>query len=66
MSDTFYKPLTPALRGDINKAIDNNIADLRTCQSNAIVTAQIVGQLALKNLINALPDGYPIPMERRG
>lgn len=66
MSDTFYKPLTPAFRGDINKAIDNNIADLRTCQSNAIVMAQIAGQLALKNLINALPDGYPIPMERRG
>lgn len=45
MSDTFYKPLTPAFRSDINKAIDNNIADLRTCQSNAIVMAQITGQL---------------------
>ena len=41
MSDTFYKPLTPAFRSDINKAIDNNIADLRTCQSNAIVISQI-------------------------
>lgn len=66
MSDTFYKPLTPAFRSDINKAIDNNIADLRTCQSNAIVMAQITGQLALKNLINTLPDGYPMPMKRRG
>lgn len=66
MSDTFYKPLTPAFRSDINKAIDNNIADLSTCQSNAIVMAQITGQLALKNLINTLPDGYPMPMKRRG
>lgn len=66
MSDTFYKPLTPAFRSDINKTIDNNIADLRTCQSNAIVMAQITGQLALKNLINTLPDGYPMPMKRRG
>lgn len=65
MDDTFYKPLTPAFRSDIDKAIDNNIADLSTCQSNAIVSAQIAGQRALKNLINALPDGYPMPMAAR-
>ena len=64
MSDNFYKPLTPKFRTEINIAIDNNIRELQTCESNAFVNAQIIGQKALKNLINGLPDGYPIPMTR--
>ena len=60
MSD-FYKPLTPSLRNDINVATENQIRELETCEKNAFVNAQIVGLNAQKNLINALPDGYPIP-----
>ena len=60
MSD-FYKPLTPSLRKEINVAIENQIRELETCEKNAFVNAQIVGLNAQKNLINALPDGYPIP-----
>lgn len=63
MSDTFYKPLTPELRNNINRSIENNISELQTCRPNAIVNAQICGYNALKNVINALPDGYPIPMK---
>lgn len=66
MSDnTFYKPLTPHLRDRINCSIDRNIEELKTCQSNALVNMQISGQVALKNLIKSLPDGYPIPTERK-
>lgn len=63
MSD-FYKPLTPSFRKDINVAIENQIRELETCEKNAFVNAQIIGLNAQKNLINALPDGYPIPMKK--
>ena len=65
MSDTFYKPLTPELRNNINNSIDNNISELHTCQPNAFVNAQLIGYKALRNIISVLPDGYPVPMERR-
>ena len=64
MSKTFYKPLTPSLRADINISIDKNITELKTCKSNTFVNMQIAGYKAARNLINGLPDGYPIPMER--
>lgn len=63
MSNTFHMPLTPELRNKINRSIENNISELRTCERNSIVNIQIVGNVALKNLINNLPDGYPIPMK---
>lgn len=65
MSDTFYKPLTPELRNNINSSIDSNISELHTCNPNAFVSAQLIGYKALMSIINALPDGYPIPIERR-
>lgn len=64
MSKTFYKPLTPSLRTDINISIDKNIAELKTCKSNTFVNMQIAGYEATIRLINGLPDGYPIPMVR--
>lgn len=64
MSKEFIKPLTPELRSDINVSIDDQIRGLETCQINAFVSAQMCGLSALKNLINALPDGYPIPMNK--
>ena len=64
MQETFYKPLTPSLRADINASIEKSIAELRTCQSNAFVNMQIAGYEQTKRLINGLPDGYPMPMTR--
>lgn len=64
MSKTLYKPLTPSLRTDINISIDKNIAELKTCKSNALVNMQITAYEQTKKLINGLPDGYPMPMER--
>ena len=61
---TNYKPLTPKLRNDILDSINSQLSELNTCQANAFVSVQKVGLNALENLIKALPDGYPIPIEK--
>ena len=58
-----YKPLTPQFRSDILDSINLQVGELNTCQTNAFVSAQMVGLNALQNLIKALPDGYPIPLK---
>lgn len=60
-----YKPLTPMFRSEIQESISSQMQELNTCEDNAFVSAQKVGLTALSNIINALPDGYPIPIERR-
>lgn len=64
MPNTFYKPLTPQVRSEIIGSIDENILELDTCENNGLVMAQKTGYMALRNIINALPDGYLIPFER--
>lgn len=61
---SYYKPLTPQFRSDILDSINSQVNELNTCQTNAFVSIQMVGLNALKNLFKALPDGYPIPIER--
>ena len=61
---TDYKPLTPKFRSEILDSINSQVNELNTCQTNAFVSIQMVGLNALKNLFKALPDGYPIPIER--
>lgn len=61
---TDYKPLTPKFRSEILDSINSQVNELNTCQTNAFVSAQMAGLDALQNLIKALPDGYPIPIER--
>ena len=61
---TDYKPLTPKFRSDILDSINSQVSELNACQENVFVSAQRVGLDALQNLIKALPDGYPIPIER--
>lgn len=60
-----YKPLTPAFRNEIYQSIEDNIIELNACQNNALVSAQRIGLAVLKGLIKSLPDGYPIPVNRR-
>ena len=61
---TNYKPLTPKFRSEILDSINSQVSELNACQENVFVSAQRVGLDALQNLIKALPDGYPIPIER--
>lgn len=65
MKEIFFKPLTPSLRAEINSSIDKNIEELRTCSSNVYVNMQISAYEQIRKTINRLPDGYPMPMERR-
>ena len=61
----FYKTLTPKFRVEIQDSINEQLTDLNTCESNAFVNVQKIGLEMCKNLFNALPDGYPIPMKRK-
>ena len=65
MTDLFYKPLTPDLRQQINDSIRNSVRELNTCQNNVYVNMQKTALNTTKTLIDALPDGYPMPMYRR-
>lgn len=59
-----YKPLTPSLRAKIDDAFDRQVEELKTCEPNALVTAQISAVQAYKRLIHGLPDGYLIPIRK--
>lgn len=59
-----YKTLTPSFRQDIDKGFDEAIAELQTCQSNALVNAQINALQTSKRLIHGLPDGFPMPIRK--
>jgi len=59
-----YKPLTPDFREAINRGIDSNIREFDYCERNAIVNMQIEAYKMLRNIINRLPDGYPIPLKK--
>lgn len=61
---TYYKPLTPEFRAQINESIRSQEIELNTCQNTPYVTVQKIGLQVFENLINALPDGFPLPMER--
>lgn len=60
----YCEPLTPTLRRKINEAMDEKIAELEECEANAFTTALLLGWRWRKNLINALPDGYPLPCRK--
>lgn len=60
----YYEPLTPELRQGINETIEKELGKLNTCKPTAFVAARRVGLRSTKNLINSLPDGYPVPIAR--
>lgn len=61
-----YKPLTPNLRIKIDDAFDRQIEELKTCNPNTLVMAQISALQACKGFIHGVPYGYPIPMKKEG
>jgi len=60
----YYEPLTPELRQGINETIEKELGKLNTCKPTAFVAERRVGLRTTKNLINSLPDGYPVPIAR--
>lgn len=61
---TEYVPLTPDIRKAVNGTIDQRIAVLDTCESTPWVNLHRCVNESLRNLINALPDGYPMPVTK--
>lgn len=59
-----YKPLTPSFRTKIDDAFNRQIEELKTCEPNVLVMAQISALQAYKELIHGLPDGYPMPLRK--
>lgn len=59
------KPLTPSLRAEIDDAFDRQVEELKTCEPNALVMAQISALQSCKRLIHGLPDCYPMPLADR-
>jgi len=61
-----YKPLTPSFRTEIDDALERQVEELKTCEPNVLVMVQINALQAYKRIIHELPDGYPIPIRKRG
>ena len=59
-----YKILTPKFREEINKGFDSAIEELRECEPNTLVIAQIEGLKMVKKYISGLPDGVPLPVRK--
>ena len=59
-----YKILTPKFREEINEGFDSVIEELRECEPNGLVRAQIEGLRMCKRYIDGLPDGVPLPVRK--
>lgn len=60
----YFKPLTPSFRQEINIGFDGAIEELKTCEPNGLVVAQIDALKMCKTMINGLPDGFPMPVKK--
>lgn len=63
--ETYLTPLTKDLRASVNSEIDSRLEELNRCDDTPYTALYRVAYGAAKNLINALPDGYPVPVSRR-
>lgn len=63
--ETYLTPLTKDMKKSINETIDNRVMELNRCDNTPYTALykQIYG--VARNLINALPDGYPVPVTRK-
>lgn len=65
MNETSYEPLNPSPRASINSSINSDISKLKACERSGLTNIQIATETLFKNMINNLPDGFLMPMERR-
>lgn len=63
---TIYKPMTPTLRRKILDGISAQIGELSAAgvDQNALVRMEKAQLAVAYRLIENLPDGYPVPIER--
>lgn len=63
-NDIYINPMTPTRRTEIDEGFENAINELRGCEQNSLVQAQIGALLTYKRIIHNLPDGYPLPFTK--
>ena len=64
MSETIIRLMTLQRRAEIDEGFENAINELRGCEQNCLVQAQIGALLTYKRLIHNLPDGYLLPFRK--
>ena len=62
---TEYIPLTQDIRAAVNDAINQRLAVLDTCESTPWVNLSRIANEATRHVINALPNGYMLPVTRQ-
>ena len=62
--NVYFKTLTPAFREEIKEAVRKEMQELNTCEDTYFVRTRKDGLVAFLRLIDSLPDGYPIPMNK--
>ena len=63
-SETYLTPLTKDLKASVNSELDRKMAELNRCDETPFVALYKVSYELTRSLINALPDGYPVPVTR--
>lgn len=63
--ETYLTPLTKDMKGSLNEEIDKRMDALNRCDDTPYVALYKMAYGMTRNLINALPDGYPVPVTRR-
>lgn len=64
-NDIYIKPMTPTRRAELEEGCENAINELRECEQNGLVKAQIEALLIYKRIVHNLPDGYPLPFTEK-
>lgn len=63
-NETYLTPLTKDLKASVNSELERKMEELNRCDETPFVALYRVVYGATRNLINALPDGYPVPVTR--
>ena len=62
--ETYLTPLTKEMKSSINIEIDKRVNELNTCDNTPYVALYKSVYGIAKSFINALPDGYPVPVTK--
>ena len=63
--ETYLAHLTKEMKCSVNMELDSKIEALNTCDNTPYVEMYKALYGLTRNFINALPDGYPVPVTRR-
>lgn len=62
--ETYLAPLTKDMKCSVNMELDKRMQELNRCDDTPYVEMYKALYGLTRNFINALPDGYPVPVTR--